>query len=241
MTDRRRLLRGMVSSIAVAAGLGSVADDEIVAAQAEPADGSAENGNTEETAEETNETVSGVPGFAVTDVELRYEPHVGITTLVHLKNEAQPEYDTVRLITDAYDDGTVVGEDSAWETIPAPLERSVKLRIDNIFELVGVIGSVDEFVIEGRVPDGTFEELERFSGEAFREEIDFDGTVPPEEAEVEVEEEDEDDDDEIQIGPDDDDEDEPTDDDDEEEETNGIGDQIENGVPDDIPIGSIFD
>lgn len=233
MTNRRRLLRGLVSSIAVAAGLGSEYDQDLVAAQSEaPADD--EDPPPEES--DSSEPVSGLPGFELTDVELRYEPHVGITTLISLKNEEHGEFDRVRIVTDAYDNGTVVGEDAAWETIPAPLERSVKLRIDNIFELYGAVGSIDEFIIEGRVRDGVYEELERFTGEEFRDAIEFDGTVPPDEAEVEVEEDDEDE--EIEIGPDDEDDDAEEDD---EEETNGIGDQIENGVPDDIPIGSIPD
>lgn len=193
MTSRRQLLRGVAGTLSVFGGLrwgGLVVPAD---AQAnETASDSDASGDGDDSSDADEGDPTGLPGYTVGQIYLRYEEHVGITTFVELENQSEDNDERVRLKADAYGPNSTLGTDQTWEDIPAPFERSVKLRIDNVFDLYNAVENVRELVIRGRVPDGETEVIAAFSGSRFRKGIESDGPTEPDggtDAAVEVQRE----------------------------------------------------
>jgi len=180
MTSRRQLLRGVAGTFSVVGGLrwgGLVASAD---AQAnETASDSNASGDDTESSDDDEGDPTGIPGYTVGQIYLRYEEHVGITTFVELKNQSDGNGERVQLEADAYGPNETMGTDQTWKDIPSSFERSVKLRIDNVFDLYNAVDNVTEFVIRGRVPDGENDVIAVFSGSRFREGIETDGPTKP--------------------------------------------------------------
>ena len=193
MTSRRQLLRGVAGTLSVFGGLrwgGLVAPAD---AQAnETASDSDASGDGEESSDADEGDPTGLPGYTVGQIYLRYEEHVGITTFVELENQGEGNEERVHLEADAYGPNDTLGTDGTWEDIPAPFERAVKLRIDNVFDLYNAVDNVTELVIRGRVPDGETDVIAAFSGSRFQKGIESDGPTEPDggtDAAVEVQRE----------------------------------------------------
>jgi hypothetical protein len=185
MTGRRELLFGVAGSLSVAGCLGSVGTERGLA-QATTDDGDADpidpdsasdsestdeaDADTETDADTEADPPKGLPGFRVENIELSYASHVGITTLITITSESGEGTQTAHLVTEAKQTDGLLGEVSAWEDIPT-LTRPVELRMENIFDLYGNLGSISEFVIKGRVPDGEYGEIKSFSGSTFRDRV----------------------------------------------------------------------
>lgn len=180
MTSRRQLLRGVAGSLSVFGGLrwgGLVAPAD---AQAnETASDSDASSDGEESSDGDEDDPTGLPGYTVGQIYLRYEEHVGITTFVELENQDESNGERVRLEADARGPNESLGTDETWENIPRTFERSVKLRIDNVFDLYNAVDNVREFVIRGQVPDGEADVIAAFSGSRFRNGIESDGPTKP--------------------------------------------------------------
>jgi len=180
MTSRRQLLHGVVGSLSVFGGLrwgGLVAPAD---AQAnETASDSDASGDGEESSDADEDDPTGLPGYTVGQIYLRYEEHVGITTFVELENQGEDNDERVRLKADAYGPNETMGTDQAWKDIPPPSEQTIKLRLDNVFDLYNAVDNVTEFVIRGRVPDGESDVIAAFSGSRFRNGIESDGPTKP--------------------------------------------------------------
>src|SRR6056297_762583 len=180
MTSRRQLLHGVVGTLSMFGGLrwgGLVAPAD---AQAnETASDSDASGDGEESSDADEDDPTGLPGYTVGQIYLRYEEHVGITTFVELENKGEDNDERVRLKADAYGPNETMGTDQTWKDIPSSFERSVKLRIDNVFDLYNAVDNVTEFVIRGRVPDGESDVIAVFSGSRFRNGIESDGPTKP--------------------------------------------------------------
>ena len=192
MTSRRQLLHGVVGTLSVFGGLrwGGLVAPADAQANETASDSDASGDNDDSDADEDDPT--GLPGYTVGQIYLRYEEHVGITTFVELENQSGDNDERVRLKADAYGPNNTLGTDQTWEDIPAPFERSVKLRIDNVFDLYNAVDNVTEFVIRGRVPDGESDVIAVFSGSRFRKGIETDGPTKPDggtDAAVEVQRE----------------------------------------------------
>jgi hypothetical protein len=192
MTSRRQLLRGVAGTLSVFGGLrwgGLVAPAD---AQAnETASDSDASGDDAESSDADEGDPTGLPGYTVGQIYLRYEEHVGITTFVELENQNESNEERVRLEADAYGPNDTLGTDGTWEDIPAPFEQAVKLRIDNVFDLYNAVDNVTELVIRGRVPDGETDVIAAFSGSRFQKGIESDGPTEPDggtDAAVEVQE-----------------------------------------------------
>ncbi|TQQ82657.1 hypothetical protein EGH24_04195 [Halonotius terrestris] len=192
MTGRRELLFGVAGSLSVAGCLGSVSGVERGLSQADSgsttdseADGVTSESENEGTDSDTAEgPPKGLPNFTVENIELNYASHVGITTLITIKNETDHGSKTAHLVAEAHDGDGVLGSASCWDDIPT-LTRPVELRIENIFDLYGNLGSISEFVIKGRVPEGEYGVIKSFSGSGFRDEVGVED-VSEDDGEVEV-------------------------------------------------------
>ncbi|ERH07005.1 MAG: hypothetical protein J07HN4v3_02632 [Halonotius sp. J07HN4] len=155
MTSRRQLLRGVAGTFSVVGGLrwgGLVAPAD--AQSSETASESDASGDDEKSSDADEGDPTGLPGYTVGQIYLRYEEHVGITTFVELENQTDEGHDRVQLEADARGPNDTLGTDKTWETVPVTSGQSVKLRIDNVFDLYNAVDNVTELVIRGRVPDG---------------------------------------------------------------------------------------
>lgn len=182
MTRRRQLLRGVVGTLSVFGGLrwgGLVAPADAQSSDtgASDSDASGDSDNGSDADDEDDPT--GLPGYTVGQIYLRYEEHVGITTFIELENDGEQHGERVKLKADAASPNTTLGTDDTWQKIPATFERTVKLRLDNVFDLYNAIDNISEFVIRGRLPDGEYAVLAAFSGRAFRKGIETDGPATP--------------------------------------------------------------
>jgi len=156
MTSRRQLLRGVAGTLSVFGGLRwsglvALADAQSNEETASDSDASDDGGASSATSEGDQ---SGLPGYAVGQIYLRYEEHVGITTFVELENEAKQNSERVQLEADAVSANDTLGTDNTWADIPATFERTAKLRLDNVFDLYNAVDNISKFVIRGRVPRG---------------------------------------------------------------------------------------
>jgi len=192
MTSRRQLLRGVAGTLSVFGGLrwgGLVAPAD---AQANETASDSDASGDGDVADADEDDPTGLPGYTVGQIYLRYEEHVGITTFVELENEHEDNEERVRLEADARGPNETLGTDGTWEDIPSTFERTVKLRIDNVFDLYNAVDNVTELVIRGRVPDGETDVIAAFSGSRFRKGIESDGPTEPDggtDAAVEVQQE----------------------------------------------------
>ena len=182
MTRRRQLLQGVVGTLSVFGGLrwGNL----VVPATAQTdnpatADSNASS-DSDGSSSATNEgTPTGLPGYTVGQIYLRYEEHVGITTFIEVENEAAQNNERVQLKADAYSPDETLGTDERWKDVPATFERRLKLRLGNVFDLYNAVDNISEFVIRGRVADGEYAVLATFSGSALRAGIENDGPATP--------------------------------------------------------------
>ena len=180
MTSRRQLLRGVAGTFSVVGGLrwgGLVAPAD--AQSSETASESDASGDDEESSDADEGDPTGLPGYTVGQIYLRYEEHVGITTFVELENQTEENRERVQLEADARGPDETMGTDTTWETVPATFDQSIKLRIDNVFDLYNAVDNVTELVIRGRVPDGESDVIAAFSGSRFRTGIESDGPTKP--------------------------------------------------------------
>ena len=182
MTSRRQLLRGVAGTLSVFGGLrwgGLVALADAQSNDTTASDSDASGGDDGSSSADNEGNPSGLPGYTVGQIYLRYEEHVGITTFVELENEAEQNSERVQLKADAFGGDNTLGTDDTWQDVPAPLERTIKLRLDNVFDLYNAVDNISEFVIRGRVPDGEYAVLAAFSGRALRDGIETDGPATP--------------------------------------------------------------
>ena len=180
MTSRRQLLRGVAGSLSVFGGLrwgGLVAPADAQANEPASDSNASDDDNDSSDADEGDPT--GLPGYTVSQIYLRYEEHVGITTFVELENQGERNHERVQLETDARGPNETMGSDQTWENIPITFTRSVKLRIDNVFELYNAVDNITEFVIRGRLPGGESDVIAVFSGSRFQTGIETDGPTKP--------------------------------------------------------------
>mgnify|MGYP005843364599 CR=1 FL=1 len=195
MTSRRQLLRGVAGSLSVFGGLrwgGLVAPADAQTDETVSDSNASDDSDRDEASDDDEGDPTGLPGYTVGQIYLRYEEHVGITTFVELENQTEQNRERVRLKADAYGPNETMGSDQTWKGIPASFERAVKLRIDNVFDLYNAVDNVTEFVIRGRVPGGESDVIAAFSGSRFREGIETDGPTKPDggtDAAVEVQQE----------------------------------------------------
>jgi len=194
MTSRRQLLRGVAGTLSVFGGLrwgGLVAPADAQSNDATASDSDA-SGDDDDSSDADEDDPTGLPGYTVGQIYLRYEEHVGITTFVELENESEDNEERVRLEADARGPNETLGTDETWKDVPSTFERSVKLRIDNVFDLYNAVDNIREFVIRGRVPDGESDVIAVLSGGRFRKGIESDGPTKPDggtDAAVEVQRE----------------------------------------------------
>ena len=182
MTSRRQLLRGVAGTLSVFGGLrwgGLVALADAQSNDTTASDSDVSGGDDGSSSADNEGNPSGLPGYTVGQIYLRYEEHVGITTFVELENEAEQNSERVQLKADAFGGDNTLGTDDTWQDVPAPLERTIKLRLDNVFDLYNAVDNISEFVIRGRVPDGEYAVLAAFSGRALRDGIETDGPATP--------------------------------------------------------------
>ena len=182
MTSRRQLLRGVAGTLSVFGGLrwgGLVALADAQSNDTTASDSDASSGDDGSSSADNEGNPSGLPGYTVGQIYLRYEEHVGITTFVELENEAEQNSERVQLKADAFGGDNTLGTDDTWQDVPAPFERTIKLRLDNVFDLYNAVDNISEFVIRGRVPDGEYAVLAAFSGRALRDGIETDGPATP--------------------------------------------------------------
>ena len=182
MTSRRQLLRGVAGTLSVFGGLRwgglvALADAQSNDPTASDSDASGDNDSSSDADNEGNP--SGLPGYTVGQIYLRYEEHVGITTFIELANTAEQNNERVRLRADAFDGNNTLGSDDTWQDVPTSLERTIKLRLSNVFDLYNAVDNISEFVIRGRLPDGEYAVLAAFSGRALRDGIEADGPATP--------------------------------------------------------------
>ncbi|RJX44172.1 hypothetical protein DM826_03605 [Halonotius aquaticus] len=181
MTSRRQLLRGVAGTLSVFGGLrwGGLVAPADAQSNDETASDSDASGDDGSSSADNEDDPSGLPGYTVGQIYLRYEEHVGITTFVELENESEQNNERVRLKADAVSANDTLGTDDTWKDIPATFERTIKLRLDNVFDLYNAVDNISEFVIRGRVPNGEYTVLAAFSGRAFRKGIEKDGPATP--------------------------------------------------------------
>jgi hypothetical protein len=194
MASRRELLLGVAASLSVAGCLGSGTDDtdnqDVIKTELDSKDiASSENQasdvDTQESAggESGGEDSEPLPGFTIQDIELSYYKHLGIITLLEIKNESGN--DKFEMRAEAYVPDGLITEAEQWEEIPTSLEYPLELQNDDIWDLRNNIGRLTSFVIKGRVPDGEFGVVKAFSGEEFLKRVGVDAN--PENPEVSVE------------------------------------------------------
>lgn len=193
MTSRRELLLGVAASLSVAGCLGSDSDttdeQDVIKTELDADDvGNAEEQGSDTTEQEATNDDSGeesdpLPGFSIQDIELSYYKHLGIITLLRIKNESSDS--KFEMKTEAYVPDEMITEAERWEEIPTSLEYPLEVQNDDIWALRNNIGRVTEFVIKGRVPDGEFGVVRSFSGSEFRERVGVEAN--PEDPEVSVE------------------------------------------------------
>ena len=90
MTSRRQLLRGVAGISSVVGGLrwgGLVAPTDAQAS--ETASESDASGDSDESSDADEGDPTGLPGYTVGQIYLRYEEHVGITTFVEVENQTE--------------------------------------------------------------------------------------------------------------------------------------------------------
>jgi len=194
MASRRELLLGVAASLSVAGCLGSGTDDtdkqDVIKTQLDSGDiasseEQASDADTQESADDESggEDSEPLPGFTIQDIELSYYKHLGIITLLEIKNESGGDKFEIR--TEASDPDGIVSEADQWEAFPTSFERAIEMENDDIWDLRNNIGSLTSFVIKGRVPDGEFGVVKAFSGEEFLKRVGVD--ADPENPEVSVE------------------------------------------------------
>lgn len=196
MTSRRQLLVGVATSLSLAGCLGSGSADTqaksstvktaLDADETEDAsDTDAEAGEDSSDIEPDEEPDDPLPGFVVQSIELSYYQHLGIITLLRIKNESGNGKFEIK--TEARDRDGMVSEADRWEEIPSSLEQPLELENDDIWDLRNNIGSLTSFVIKGRVPDGEFGVVKALSGEEFRERVGVESDFEDPDVSVEAE------------------------------------------------------
>ena len=194
MTSRRELLLGVAASLSVAGCLGSDSDttdeqdvikteldaDNVGNAEEQGSDTSEQETTTDDSDDEESDPL---PGFSIQDIELSYYKHLGIITLLRIKNESSDS--KFEMKTEAHVPDEMITEAERWEEIPTSLEYPLEVQNDDIWALRNNIGRVTEFVIKGRVADGEFGVVRSFSGSEFRERVGVEAN--PEDPEVSVE------------------------------------------------------
>jgi len=200
MTSRRQLLVGVATSLSLAGCLGSGSTDtqaksstvktaldadDTRAASDTDADAGEDSSDIEADEESDEEPDDPLPGFVVQSIELSYYQHLGIITLLRIKNESGNGKFEIR--TEARDGDGTVSEADRWEEIPTSFERPLELENDDIWDLRNNVGSLTSFVIKGRVPDGEFGVVKAFSGEEFRERVGVESDFEDPDVSVEAE------------------------------------------------------
>ena len=179
MTGRGRRLRGVAG---ISSRGGGLRWGGLVAPNGAEASGSGSeshaSGDSDGSTDAGEGDPTGLPGYTVGQIYLRYEEHVGITTFVEVENQTESG-ERVYLKADARGPDDTLGTDKTWETIPATFDQSVKLRIDNVFDLYNAVDNITELVIYGRVPDGKNGVIAAFSGSRFQTGIESDGPTKP--------------------------------------------------------------
>lgn len=195
MTSRRQLLLGVATSLSVAGCLGSGGGNKKQASTIKTELDAEDTANVENQGRSDEEDITDdeadpqdpLPGFTVQNIELSYYEHLGIITLLRIKNESGNDKFEIR--TQASDPDGILTETDQWEEFPTSFERSMELKNDDIWALRNNIGRLTSFVIKGRVPGGEFGVVRAFSGEEFRKRVGVESDFEDPDVSVDSEEE----------------------------------------------------
>jgi len=168
MTTRRTVLC-TVGALGTITALAGCSEQEPTEEEPE-----AESEATEE-AESEDDPVSESPLDDITleFVEFLYGFSSGLTARVNVRYHADGGSERFYTLVEAYVDEQVVGDNSTWENIGAGRTTEIELDIEELTALGEYdLDDVTEVVISGRRDGGEIVELESYSGDDVRQQVE---------------------------------------------------------------------